>query len=119
MPVLKAHCPECDALIRQSIDAIDEPTGFTLTCPKCKNEFVATAEPPERTIRKPSKKTRRRDDDDEGENPRRRPAGKSNNALIVAGIVAGVLLIGGGIFAVVAFSASKDKNKDIAKVDAS
>ena len=45
MAVLKVRCPECDASIRQSIDPVDEPTDFPVTCPKCSTEFTATAAP--------------------------------------------------------------------------
>src|SRR6516164_10716267 len=47
MPTLKVRCPECDANIRQPIDAVDEPTDIDITCPKCGQEFIATAEPEE------------------------------------------------------------------------
>lgn len=85
MPVIKVRCPECDASIRQTIDAVDEPTDFSLTCPKCDNEFTATAEPEEsiskQVNKKPSKAGKRVDEeaprfkgkkqrDDDDESPR-------------------------------------------------
>ena len=69
MPTLKVRCPECGASLRQTIDAVDEPTEFTLTCAKCQHEFVAEAEPEEepiKSVKKSAKAMRRRDDYDDG-----------------------------------------------------
>ena len=122
MPVLKVRCPECDSTLRQNIEAVDEPTDFTITCPKCDHEFVAEAQPDApaagQSKKKPAKTTRRRDDDDD-DTPRKKKkavAGNPNKKWIVGGIAGGVLAVGGIIAAVIALGGPKDK-KETAKND--
>ncbi len=127
MSVLKVRCPECDTAIRQTIDAVDEPTDFTLTCPKCQAEFVAEAQPErppaKQAAKKPVKAARRQDDDedDEDDTPRKRKkqaASGPNTKLLVGGIAVALLAVGGIVAAVIAMSGGdKDKNKDQAKAD--
>src|SRR5262245_20925155 len=98
MPTLKVRCPECEAAIRQPIDPVDEPTDFTVTCPKCDYRFLATAEPEipvaQVATNKPAKPTRSRDDDDDDdETPRKnrkKAAAGTNTKLIAAGVGGGL-----------------------------
>ena len=123
MPTLKVRCPDCSAAIRTTIDPVDEPTDFTLTCPSCGNQFIASAEPEARPARqaakKPTKATRRRDDDEDDDTPRKhkkknQKAAGTNTKLIAAGVGGGVLVVGAVVALVIALSA-KDKGKDVAK----
>lgn len=124
MSTLKVRCPECDAAVRKTIDPVEEPTEFTITCPRCYAEFVAEAQPTvvdakRAPAKKPLKATRRRaddDDDDDNDRPRkRRKKAGPNPALLYGGIAAGVLALGGIVVAVIALSSSKDKEQ--AKAD--
>lgn len=82
MAVLKVRCPECDASIRQAIDDVDEPTEIELTCPRCSNEFTATAEPEappaKQEKKKPLKASKQQDDDEEDNKPRSKVSKRKN-----------------------------------------
>lgn len=126
MATLKVRCPNCDASIRRNIEAVDEPTDLSLTCPKCGIEFTAIAEPeaaPPKQDRKPIKTSKRRDDEDDEETPRKKKKKKQesrSNTPLIAGVAGGILLlIGGVVAAVLAFGGSKDKGKDTVKADSS
>src|ERR1700722_1562265 len=138
MPVIKVHCPECDASIRHTFEEVDEATDFSLTCPRCDNEFTATAEPeapPSHVNKKADKlkkhkdisdeagdkprtkaKKRQHDDDEDEEDnaPRKKKKKKqkeetSSKTPLILGVVGGVMLLVGGIVAaVLAFGGSKD-----------
>jgi WD40 repeat protein len=133
MPVIKVHCPECDASIRHSFDPVDEPTDIAVTCPKCENEFTATAEPEAALSKQESKKStitkkrqdedddtprtkakKRQDEDDEDDAPRKKKKKKgkeqsgSKTPLIIGAVGGVLLLIGGIVGAVLAFGGSKD-----------
>jgi WD40 repeat protein len=137
MPTLKVRCPECEANIKQPVDAVDEPTDIDITCPKCGHEFVAIAEPEEearpekakkadtqekqskksaKANKKPIKASSSDDDEDEEDNkPRKKKKKKqaeAGNQKLIIGIGAGVLLIGGIVGAILAFGG---KGKDTAK----
>ena len=73
MPVLKVRCPECGASIRQTIVDVDEPTEIEIACPKCQNEFTATAEPeaePAAQEKKKPTKAGKQQDGEEDKKPR-------------------------------------------------
>ncbi len=138
MPVLKVHCPECDASIRHTFEEVDEPTDFSLTCPRCENEFSATAEPETTAAQgnkkadklkkhkdvgdenedKPRIKANKRqhdeDEDEEDNSPRKKKKKKQKEEArsktpLILGAVGGVLLLVGGIVAaVLAFGGSKE-----------
>ncbi|HSQ54349.1 MAG TPA: hypothetical protein VLM40_01280, partial [Gemmata sp.] len=128
MPTLKVRCPDCDANIRQSVDAVDQPTDVELTCPKCGKEFFAIADPEvkprarrtddedETNSRKPAKAARRyQDDDDDDEDndfARRRrrretEADGANRTLLFGAIGGGVLLVAGIVVAVILLGGKK------------
>jgi WD40 repeat protein len=91
MPVLKTRCPECDTKVRLTVD---EPGRHDTECPECGHEFTATLR-----------------DDDTADRPARytaRDAGKSKTPLVV-GAVAGVLLLAGGVGALVLAFGGSDK----------
>jgi WD40 repeat protein len=158
MAVLKVRCPECDASIRQAIDDIDEPTDIELTCPRCSNEFIATAEPEAKQVNKKGAAANKRKDDDEEETPRgkaqkvkggekesqrtkakkrkdddeededndapikkkkkkKKEQSGSNTPMILGVGVVLLLVVGGIVGAMIAFSGSKDKDKNVAKAD--
>ena len=135
MPTLKVRCPECDANIRQPIDAVDEPTEVGITCPKCGYEFTAEAEPEQsakpakaakqekqqkpdaKAAKKPVKASRRDDDDDDDEDEAPRKSKKKkkkkapDNTKLIVSSLGGLVTVGGIVAAIFGFGGSKDKDK--------
>src|SRR5262245_26410902 len=94
MPILTVDCPDCNTTLRMTVRPVDQPTEFTVTCPKCLFVFGAEAEPEARPADKPTRTPRWDEDDDQ-------PERRTDTGLIAAVVVAGVLLIGVAVVAVV------------------
>ncbi len=120
MAILRVNCPECDTAIRKTIDAVDEPTEFTLRCPnpKCRAEFTAEVEPEAPQVRASTKKSVGTGKKSGKASRRRDSAGDDNPSkkkMILGGVAAGILLLGGVMAAVISMSGSKSKPDETAK----
>ncbi|MBP3956780.1 caspase family protein [Gemmata sp. G18] len=115
MPIIKTCCPKCDTRVRV---AVDEDGDHEVECPKCGHEFTAGLEDAEPPALKPAEIIKRRDRGDEGGRPgkyRRKDAGASK-APLVAAVVAGALVLVGGLVALVLAFSSPDK-QPVAQAD--
>ena len=116
MAVIKVRCPACDAALK--VDDADNQ-AISIDCPKCAHAFTLF----EKKVVKPAKaiKKTRPADDGEDERPKYKrktdKAKPTNGRYVMIGVAAGVLLLVGGVVAIVVFGGSKDKNAAVAKAD--
>ncbi len=118
MAILKVRCPECETALK--IDS-DGSQAVSVECPNCEHVFTVSAK---RAPKAPPVYKKRQPAEEDETRPKYKLKSKkvkkaeaAKNKYLLIGVAAGVLLVIGGVVAVVASSGSKDKNAAVAKAD--